>query len=183
MKEIIEPTLRGLEAEGRPYRGFLYFGLMLTADGPRLLEFNCRMGDPECQPLVARLEGDLAEALANLAAGELAGTQLKWSADAAVCVVLASAGYPGKPEIGKAITGIEAAEKLEGVTVFHAGTKTDAGKLVTAGGRVLGVTARGRDLRAAVERAYAAVDKIRFEGMHFRRDIGARGLKKLHARS
>ena len=182
MKEIVEPTIKALEAEGLSYRGFLYFGLMLTADGPKVLEFNCRMGDPECQPLVARLEGDLAEALANLAAGKLAGTQLKWSADASVCVVLASAGYPGKPETGKAITGIDAAEKLEGVSVFHAGTRLDGGKLVTAGGRVLGVTARGQDLRTAVDRAYAAVDKIRFDGMHFRRDIAARGLKRLEAR-
>jgi phosphoribosylamine--glycine ligase len=182
MKEIVEPTIRALEAEGRPYRGFLYFGLMLTADGPKVLEFNCRMGDPECQPLVARLEGDLAETLANLAAGKLSGAQLKWSPDAAVCVVLAAAGYPGKPETGKAITGVEAAEKLDGVTVFHAGTKADAGRLVSAGGRVLGVTARGPALRDAVDRAYAAVDKIRFDGMHFRRDIAARGLKRLEAR-
>jgi len=182
MKEIVEPTLRGLEAEGRPYSGFLYFGLMLTAEGPRLLEFNCRMGDPECQPLVARLEDDLAETLANLAAGKLSGSSLQWSANASACVVLASAGYPGKPETGKAITGIEAAEKLEGVTVFHAGTKLADGKLVTAGGRVLGVTARGTDLRDAVDHAYAAVEKIRFEGMQFRRDIAARGLKRLEAR-
>jgi phosphoribosylamine--glycine ligase len=182
MKEIVEPTIKALEADGLPYRGFLYFGLMLTADGPKVLEFNCRMGDPECQPLVARLEGDLAETLANLAAGKLSGAQLKWSPDAAVCVVLASAGYPGKPETGKVITGVEAAEKLDGVAVFHAGTKADAGRLVSAGGRVLGVTARRPALRDAVDRAYAAVDKIRFEGMHFRRDIAARGLKRLEAR-
>jgi len=177
IREIIEPTLRGLEADGRRYQGFLYFGLMLTAEGPKVLEFNCRMGDPECQPLVVRLESDLAEVLEKFASGTLAGTELRWSGEAAACVVLASGGYPGKYESGKPITGIEAAEKL-GAVVFHAGTKRADSQLVTAGGRVLGVTARGSDLRAAVERAYAAVEKIQFEGMHFRRDIGARALQK-----
>jgi len=172
LREIVQPTLRGLEADGRPYQGFLYFGLMLTADGPKVLEFNCRMGDPECQPLVVRLESDLADALEKLAAGKLADIKLEWSADASVCVVLASVGYPGNPETGKTITGIEEAEKLEGVTVFHAGTKKSNGGVATAGGRVLGVTARGKDLQAAAERAYAAAEKIRFDGMHFRRDIG-----------
>ncbi|MEE9233910.1 MAG: phosphoribosylamine--glycine ligase [Candidatus Acidoferrales bacterium] len=192
LREIVEPTVKGLEKEGCPYRGFLYFGLMLTADGPKVLEFNCRMGDPECQPLVLRLQGDLAEALAGVAAGRLApprsfgaglaGAELQWSPEASVCVVLASAGYPGKAETGKPITGIEEAEKLEGVTVFHAATQREGDKLVTAGGRVLGVTARGADLRAAVDRAYAAVERIRFEGMQFRRDIAARGLAKLGAK-
>ncbi|MBI4466714.1 MAG: phosphoribosylamine--glycine ligase [Acidobacteria bacterium] len=180
--EIVEPTIKGLQADGRPYQGFLYFGLMLTRDGPRVLEFNCRMGDPECQPLVARLESDLAEALAKTAAGELASARLDWSSDAAVCVVLASAGYPGKPETGKLISGLAEAEKLAGVTVFHAGTRLEGGRVVTAGGRALGVTARAADLRAAVDRVYAAVEKLHFEGMHFRRDIAARGLQKLQAR-
>lgn len=180
--EIVQPTLKGLQAEGRPYQGFLYFGLMLTAEGPKVLEFNCRMGDPECQPLVVRLESDLAEVFEKLVAAQLAGTELKWSSQASVCVVMASAGYPGKYETGKPITGLEAAEELEGVTLFHAGTKHTQNGLVTAGGRVLGVTARGADLRAAVDRAYAAVDKIQFEGRHFRRDIAARGLRKLTAR-
>ncbi|MGH9779470.1 MAG: phosphoribosylamine--glycine ligase [Candidatus Acidiferrales bacterium] len=180
-KEIVEPTLRGLEADGRPYQGFLYFGLMLTGDGPKVLEFNCRMGDPECQPLVARLESDLAEVLEKVAAGNLGGTELLWGAGASLCVVLASGGYPGNYETGKAITGIEAAEKLEGVSVFHAGTKRADGKLVTSGGRVLGVTARGGDLRVASERAYAAVEKIRFEGMHYRGDIGRKALQKASA--
>ncbi|HSC77893.1 MAG TPA: phosphoribosylamine--glycine ligase [Candidatus Acidoferrales bacterium] len=177
LREIVEPTLRGLEADGRRYQGFLYFGLMLTADGPKVLEFNCRMGDPECQPLMLRLESDLAEVLEKVATGKLAGTELRWSTEAAACVVLASGGYPGKYETGKPITGIEEAEKL-GAAVFHAGTKRAGKELVTAGGRVLGVTARGADLRSAVERAYAAVEKIRFEGMHCRRDIGARALQK-----
>ncbi|MFQ5663768.1 MAG: phosphoribosylamine--glycine ligase [Terriglobia bacterium] len=180
--EIVAPTLQGLKAEGRPYQGFLYFGLMLTSEGPKLLEFNCRMGDPECQPLVVRLESDLAEVLEKLAGGQLVGTELKWSSDSSVCVVLASGGYPGAYETGKALIGVDAAEKLDGVRVFHAGTKAAGGGLVTSGGRVLGVTACGADLRAAVERAYAAVEKIHFEGMYFRRDIGARGLAKLGAR-
>ena len=180
-KEIVEPTLRGLEADGRPYQGFLYFGLMLTSDGPKVLEFNCRMGDPECQPLMARLESDLADVLEKVATGKLSGAELRWSPGASLCVVLASGGYPGNYETGKAITGIEAAEKIEGVSVFHAGTKRVDGKLVTSGGRVLGVTARGADLRSASERAYEAVEKIRFEGMHFRRDIGRRALQKTKA--
>ncbi|MFQ5724657.1 MAG: phosphoribosylamine--glycine ligase, partial [Terriglobia bacterium] len=182
LREIVEPTVKGLEQEGCTYRGFLYFGLMLTADGPKVLEFNCRMGDPECQPLVLRLQGDLAEVLAGVATAGLSGAELQWSPEASVCVVLASAGYPGKVETGKPITGIEEAEKLEGVSVFHAATKREGDQLVTAGGRVLGVTARGPDLRAAVDRAYVAVERIRFEGMQFRRDIAARGLKRLEAR-
>jgi phosphoribosylamine--glycine ligase len=145
---------------------------MLTTEGPKVLEYNCRMGDPECQPLMVRLESDLAEALEKLSAGKLTDVQLKWSAEASVCVVLASKGYPGSYETGKVITGIEGAEKLDGVNVFHAGTKRADGGLVTNGGRVLGVTARGKDRRAAVKRAYAAVEKIQFDGMHFRRDIG-----------
>jgi len=180
-KEIVEPTLRGLEADDRPYQGFLYFGLMLTSEGPKVLEFNCRMGDPECQPLVARLESDLAEVLEKVATGKLGGTELSWTAGASLCVVLASGGYPGNYETGKAITGIEEAEKLEGVNVFHAGTKRADGKLVTSGGRVLGVTARGAHLRAASERAYEAVEKIRFDGMHYRRDIGRKALQQTKA--
>ncbi|MGH9804466.1 MAG: phosphoribosylamine--glycine ligase [Candidatus Acidiferrales bacterium] len=174
MSEIVEPTLSGLAAEGRPYQGFLYFGLMLTGDGPKLLEYNCRMGDPECQPLVVRLESDLAELLAKVATEKLAGAQLKWSSDASVCVVLASAGYPGKPETGKTIAGLEAAAAMEGVTVFHAGTKKADSGFITGGGRVLGVTARAATLRAAAERAYAAAGKINFDGMHYRKDIAAR---------
>jgi phosphoribosylamine--glycine ligase len=150
---------------------------MLTTDGPKVLEFNCRMGDPECQPLMLRLGSDLAEVLEKVATGKLAGTELRWSREAAACVVLASGGYPGNYETGKPITGIEEAEEL-GAAVFHAGTKRADSQLVTAGGRVLGVTACGADLRAAVGRAYAAVEKIRFEGMHYRRDIGARALQK-----
>jgi phosphoribosylamine--glycine ligase len=174
MSEIVEPTFKGLAAEGRPYQGFLYFGLMLTREGPKLLEYNCRMGDPECQPLMVRLESDLAEVLEKVAAGNLDSAELRWSRDAAVCVVLASAGYPGKAETGKAIAGVEEASAMEGVTLFHAGmSKSDAG-FATSGGRVLGVTARGGTLEAAAERAYAAAGKIKFEGMHYRKDIAAR---------
>ena len=181
--KIVEPTIAGLVAEGRPYQGFLYFGLMLTSEGPKLLEFNCRMGDPECQPLMVRLESDLAEVLEKSATGQLAGTELKWSADSAVCVVLASEGYPRSYQTGKPITGIDAAGQLDGVEVFHVGTRRAEGGLLTAGGRVLGVTARAADLQAAIERCYQAAEKIQFEGRHFRHDIGARGLKKLAARS
>jgi len=176
LREIVEPTLTGLSAEGKPYQGFLYFGLMLTADGPKLLEYNCRMGDPECQPLVVRLESDLADVLGKVAGGKLAGAELRWSADASVCVVLAAAGYPGKPETGKPIAGVEDAAALDGVTVFHAGTKKADGGFATNGGRVLGVTAHGPALRDAAERAYAAAARISFDGMHYRKDIAARAL-------
>ena len=176
LEDIVHPTLKGLADEGHPYQGFLYFGLMLTADGPKGLEFNCRMGDPECQPLMVRLESDLAEVLEKLAAGRLAGTDLAWSPGASVCVVLASGGYPGQYETGKPIAGLDAAAALDNVVVFHAGTRKADGGFVTAGGRVLGVTARGPDLRAAVARAYAAAGKIKFEGRHYRKDIGTRGL-------
>ena len=174
MTEIVEPTLKGLAAEGRPYQGFLYFGLMLTDEGPRLLEYNCRMGDPECQPLMVRLESDLAEVLEKAAAGKLSGTRMEWSPDASVCVVLASEGYPGKAETGRPIAGLEAAAALDGVTVFHAGTRKADGGIVTSGGRVLGVTARATTLKAAAERAYTATAKIKFDGMHYRKDIAAR---------
>ena len=176
LEDIVHPTLKGLADEERPYQGFLYFGLMLTADGPKVLEFNCRMGDPECQPLMVRLESDLAEVLEKLAAGQLAGTELAWSPGASVCVVLASGGYPGQYETGKPIAGLDSAAALDNVVVFHAGTRKADGGFVTAGGRVLGVTARGPDLRAAVARAYAAAGKIKFEGRHYRKDIGTRGL-------
>ncbi|MFQ5817531.1 MAG: phosphoribosylamine--glycine ligase [Terriglobia bacterium] len=182
LREIVAPTVEGLAAEGRRYQGFLYFGLMLTAEGVRVLEFNARMGDPEAQPLVLRLESDLLEVLDKVTRGEVAGAELRWGAGAAVCVVLASHGYPGDYETGKAISGLEAAAALDEVKVFHAGTQRLAGRFATAGGRVLGVTARGGDLREAQQRVYAAVSKISFEGMHYRRDIGARGLQKLEAR-
>jgi phosphoribosylamine--glycine ligase len=172
LEEIVRPTISGLHEEDRTYRGFLYVGLMLTDDGPKVLEFNCRMGDPECQPLMVRLESDLADVLEKLADGKLVGAELQWAPGASTCVVLASGGYPGKYETGKRIQGLDAAGQTEDVTVFHAGTERSGDHVVTSGGRVLGVTARGADLNTAVERAYGAVEKIGFDGMHYRKDIG-----------
>jgi phosphoribosylamine--glycine ligase len=173
METIVEPTIRGLAREAITYQGFLYFGLMLTADGPKVLEYNCRMGDPEAQPIAARIDFNLAEVLADVAAGRLAPDKLRWKEGASACVVMASGGYPGHFEIGKRIEGLEEAEKVPGVKVLHAGTKRVAEGLVTSGGRVLAVTALGDTLEAALAAAYQAVGKIRFEGAHYRKDIGA----------
>lgn len=172
LKRIVTPTLAGMAAEGNPYRGFLYFGLMLTPEGPQVLEYNVRLGDPETQPTLMRLRSDLIDLLMALREGQLGGLEAHWSPSPAVSVVLASSGYPGKPEVGKLITGVEAAESLVGVKIFHAGTVFRDGKLLTTGGRVMGVTANAEDLPAAIDRAYAAAAKIHFEGMHYRRDIG-----------
>ncbi len=177
LRKIVGPTLAGIAAEGAPYRGFLYFGLMLTADGPKVLEYNVRLGDPETQPTLMRLRSDFTDLLKAVREGNLSGFDAHWSPSPAVCVVLASKGYPGAPEIGKEITGIEAAESLGGVKLFHAGTTFHERKLYTAGGRVMGVTAIAQDLSAAIESAYAAVGKIKFDGMHFRHDIGRKGLE------
>ncbi|HTQ60738.1 MAG TPA: phosphoribosylamine--glycine ligase [Candidatus Solibacter sp.] len=170
---IVEPTLRGLAKDGIPYRGFLYVGLMVTKAGPKVLEFNCRLGDPEAQAILARMEFDLAEVLADVAAERLDPVKLRWKKGASVCVVVASGGYPGKIELGKKIEGLTAIAKDTGVQVFQAGTKLQGGSLVTAGGRVLGVTAVGESLQVALASAYAAVAKLHFDGMHYRRDIGA----------
>lgn len=177
-REILAPAVRAMAAEGRPYRGVLYAGLMVTAAGPKVLEFNCRFGDPETQVVLPLLEGDLAAAMAACAGGDLRGVSLGWRAGAAVTVVLASAGYPGPVEKGKEITGVAEAEAAEGVVVFHAGTAERDGRLVTAGGRVLNVTAVGDTVGAAVARAYAAAERIRFEGMRYRRDIARRALAR-----
>jgi phosphoribosylamine---glycine ligase len=173
VREVLEPTARGLAAEGRPFRGLLYAGLMLTAKGPRVLEFNCRFGDPETQVLMARLDDDLGARLHAIATGQPVG-EVRFSPRAAVCVVMAAAGYPGKYATGTPIDGLAEAARLDGVTVFHAGTRRDGDRVVTAGGRVLGVTAVGDDVDAARARAYRAVETIRFEGAHWRRDIGRR---------
>jgi len=175
-RRIVAPTLAGLTADGIPYRGFLYFGLMLTDEGPKVLEYNVRLGDPETQPIMVRLRSDLVELLLACREGELGARDVHWSPNPAVCVVLASAGYPGPYETGKVITGFDAAESMGGVKVFHAATRMRDHQLVTAGGRVLGVTAIAEDLPSAIKRAYTAVEKIRFEGMHYRRDIGAKGI-------
>jgi phosphoribosylamine---glycine ligase len=178
MQEIVEPTLAGLAADGAPYVGVLYVGLMLTAEGPRVVEFNCRFGDPECQVLMMLMEDDLVPLLLAVARGErLPAAAVQAGRRAAVCVAIASAGYPGRYETGREITGIEAAESRAGVQVFQAGTARREGRLVTAGGRVLGVTAVADDLGAAISAAYAGVGHIRFEGMHYRTDIGRKTLE------
>jgi phosphoribosylamine--glycine ligase len=182
MERIVRPTVGAMAAEGRPYRGVLYAGLMLTADGPQVLEFNCRFGDPELQPIVLRLADDLFPLLHAVARGTgLPGT-VSWRSEAAVCVVLASGGYPGQYATGKIISGIEEAERVEGVTVFHAGTAVRGERLVTAGGRVLGVTALGEEISAAIDRAYEGVSRISFEGMHFRKDIGRKAVARQEGR-
>ncbi|MHB8926159.1 MAG: phosphoribosylamine--glycine ligase [Bacillota bacterium] len=173
-ERILKPAVRAMAASGRPFRGTLFAGLMLTAGGPKVLEFNARFGDPETQVLLPRLRCDLVPLLLAAARGSLAGLRAEVSRDAAACVVMASSGYPGPYEKGLPITGLEEAAAA-GATVFHAGTARDAsGRLVTAGGRVLGVTAVGSDLAAAAARAYAAVERISFRGAHYRRDIGGR---------
>ena len=174
METIVRPTITALAKESAPYRGVLYVGLMLTAEGPKVLEFNCRFGDPECQALLVRAPGDLVPLLVAAAHGGPWPEVGPWSTRASVCVVLASGGYPGKYGTGAAIEGVESAETAPGVTVFHAGTALREGRLVTAGGRVLGVTAVAGDLATAIARAYGAVGAISFAGMHYRRDIGRR---------
>jgi phosphoribosylamine---glycine ligase len=176
---IVRPTLQGLAEEGAPFRGFLYCGLMLTEDGVKVLEYNVRLGDPETQPILMRLRSDLVELLLAVGEGGLGHLDAHWSPNPSVCVVVASGGYPGKPQVGKTISGYEAAEAVGGVKVFHAGTRFEDHRLVTAGGRVLGVTSAAEDLRAAIQRAYSAVEKIHFEGMQYRHDIGAQGLGRV----
>jgi phosphoribosylamine--glycine ligase len=178
VQHIARPVVAGMKAEGAEYKGVLYCGLMMTARGPMVLEFNCRFGDPETQPIVMRMESDLAEALEASIEGRLSEGDFRWTSDATVSVVMASRGYPGTFDVGKKITGLEEASKIEGVKVFHAGTTRHDGGYFTAGGRVLGVTARAADLKTAVGRAYDGVSMIKFEGAHYRKDIAARALKK-----
>ena len=178
--EIIEPTLRGMAAEGYPYRGVLYVGLMITDEGPKVVEYNCRFGDPEAQVLIPLLQSDLLELFLALTEGHLEAAKPVFHTGASACVVLASKGYPGPYEKGFVIEGIEAAEQMPDVVVMHAGTRrNEAGEVVTAGGRVLAVSALGADLAVALEKAYRAVAVIHFEGMQYRRDIGKKGLKRL----
>ncbi len=174
LNEIILPTISGMEAEGRTYRGVLYAGLMITPQGPKVLEFNARFGDPETQVLMPRLESDLVGPLMAAADGRLQDVKLQWKREACACIVLASGGYPGSYEKGFPIQGISEAEASEHITVFHSGTRQEENQVVTHGGRVLGVTALGADLGQAVTRAYAGVEAIHFEGKTFRRDIGYR---------
>ncbi len=176
--EIVLPLLRALDIEMIPYTGFLYIGLMITAEGPQVLEFNCRLGDPEAQALLMRFRGDLAVALYQAAQGKWDGFRYDWDPRPAICVVLATHGYPENPRTRDVISGLDAASAIEGVKVFHAGTEYRDGKLVTAGGRILGVTAMGEKLSEARDRAYRAAEEIQFEGKYYRRDIGHRGIAR-----
>jgi phosphoribosylamine--glycine ligase len=178
MNEIILPTVRGMAARGIPFRGVLYAGLMLTADGPKLIEYNTRFGDPETQVLMMRLKSDLLAALLAAADGVLGTFDLRWSDDVALTVAMASKGYPGAYEKGTEIRGLEAAEALDGVEIFHAGTERRDGRLLATGGRVLNVTARGRTVAEAQARAYAAIDRIDWPGGFCRRDIGWRAIAR-----
>jgi phosphoribosylamine--glycine ligase len=177
-EKILKPFMRGCKAEGIEFKGMLFPGLMVTKDGVKVLEFNARFGDPETQSLLMRLETDLLDLLMAAAEGKLGSVKPKFKPESALCVVMAAEGYPGSYRKGDEIRGIKEAEAAGGVKVFHAGTKADGGKIVTAGGRVLGVTALGKTLQQARELAYQAVEKIRWAGAYFRKDIGAKGLKK-----
>jgi len=175
-RKVLEPFMRGCVAEGIDYRGILYPGIMVTKNGPKVLEFNARFGDPETQVYLTRLENDLVELFDASVSGTLAKVELQWNSMASVCVVMASGGYPGSYLKGKVITGLEAADALPNTKVFHAGTARAGDQIVTSGGRVLGVTALGKDLKAAQAAVYQAVEKIHFEGAQFRRDIAAKAL-------
>lgn len=177
-REILVPIVDGMNRNGTPYKGVLYAGIMVTAGGPRVLEFNVRFGDPETQPILMRLKSDLLETMLAVCDGKLDEVTLKWDPRPAVCVVMASGGYPGKYDKGKVITGINDAEKLDDVVVFHAGTIAGNAELVTNGGRVLGVTAMGQSIAEAKAKAYEAVDKIKFDGAYYRRDIADKAINK-----
>jgi phosphoribosylamine---glycine ligase len=178
VNHIARPVVAGMKAEGTEFKGVLYCGLMMTARGPMVLEFNCRFGDPETQPILMRLESDLVDALEASIDGRVSEGDFRWTRDASVCVVMSSGGYPGTFEQGKRIDGLDDADKIDGVKVFHAGTSKRDGVYYTAGGRVLGVTARAGDLETAVARAYEACGKINFAGAHYRKDIAGRALRK-----
>lgn len=174
LREIVEPTLNGMLAEGNPFSGVLYTGLMFTDSGPKVIEYNVRFGDPETQVVMARLDSDLVEIFNAIVDGQVASSSINWSADASVCVVAASGGYPGEFEKGKVIKGLLEADLTEGVVVFHAGTMRDEqGSFLTSGGRVLGVTARAATLESARARAYETISKVSFDRMHYRKDIAA----------
>ena len=181
MKNIIKPVIKGLIKERINYRGIIYAGLMICDGKPYVLEFNCRFGDPEAQPVLMRLDSDLFDALKAASEGKLKDIKLSWKNDASVCVVLTSKGYPGSYEKGKVIKGLDSLKNRDDLMVFHAGTSVDDKKFVTSGGRVLGVTALGKDIRSAKENAYQAVKKIHFDGMHYRKDIGDKAIKKSRA--
>ena len=178
MAQIVRPTISAMDKDGHPYSGVLYVQLMLTREGPKVVEFNCRFGDPECQAILPRLDQDLLPLLEAVALGRGLPAAVDWRPESSVCVVLASGGYPGAYETGRPIHGLDHVRDLAGVNVFHAGTAVKDGRLVTAGGRVLGVQALGDDLRSAIKTAYAAVERITFDGVQFRRDIGRKALDR-----
>lgn len=175
-EKIFKPTIAAMQAEGRPFKGCLYFGLMLTPKGAKVIEYNCRFGDPETQVVLPLLETDLADIMDAIWEEKLDGLDIKWSGKSCACVVMASGGYPEKYETGKVISGLDENGQSAKAYIYHAGTKLEDGKFLTAGGRVLGVTAVGDDLRSALDKAYAAVDTISFEKAHYRKDIGKRAL-------
>jgi phosphoribosylamine--glycine ligase len=172
LETVVQPTLAGLQKDGLTYRGFLYFGLMLTPDGPKILEYNCRLGDPETQAILLRADFDFADACAHAARGDLSPLQAKSSAAASVCVVVASEGYPSDPKLGKEIEGLDAAAKVPGAVIFHSGTRREGEKYYTTGGRILSVGATGENLAMACKIAYETASKIRIDGAHYRKDIG-----------
>ncbi len=174
MDTIFLPTMNAMNAEGRKFKGCLYFGLMLTPDGPKVIEYNSRFGDPETQVVLPRLKTDLVDIIEAVANEKLSEIDVKWSDEACACVIIASGGYPGSYEKGKLISGLDENGQLDGATVIHAGTKLEDGKFYTSGGRVLGITAKGVDLREALDRAYKSTEKVSFYGAFYRKDIGSR---------
>ena len=178
LAKIVRPTLAGLRKEKMEYRGFIFFGLMLTNDGPKVLEYNCRLGDPETQAILLRADFDFAAACMDAATGRLDASQAKWITGASVCVVMASEGYPANPVLGKSIGGLDEAAKLSHVRVFHAGTRREGDNYYTSGGRILGVAAVGESLEAAARSAYDAASRIKIPGAHYRKDIGMAAAKQ-----
>jgi phosphoribosylamine--glycine ligase len=178
MQSIIDPLIKGLSKERINYRGVIYVGLMICNGKPYVLEFNCRFGDPEAQPVLVRLNSDLFDLLKATAEGKLKNVKVSWKSEASVCVVLASKGYPGSYEKGKVIKGLDSFKNDKNVVIFHAGTSLSNGEIVTSGGRVLGVTALGNDIKTAQKNAYRAIEKIHFEGMHYRKDIADKAIKR-----
>jgi phosphoribosylamine--glycine ligase len=179
LDEVLVPTVKGMKEEGRPYKGVLYAGLMITEEGPKVLEFNCRFGDPELQVVLPRLSSDVIEPLNAVIDERLNEVKLEWNPKAAVCVVMASEGYPGKYEKGKPITGLEQLALMQDIIAFHAGTKREDTKFITSGGRVLGLTAFGDDIKSAIDRVYQTINTINFENAFYRKDIGYRALARL----
>lgn len=176
METIFKPTVKAMEAEGRPFKGCLYFGLMLTPKGPKVIEYNCRFGDPETQVVLPLLDTDIVDIFEAIWAGTLDNLEIKWKNEAAACVIMASGGYPKKYATGFEIKGLNDNGQVDGGFVYHAGTKLEDDKIVTAGGRVLGVTCTGDNLKTALEKSYSIVEKINFENVHYRKDIGKKAL-------